>query len=111
MRCNEHLRPSIFSASFVFPEPEDWGRRGVMNGGSQSAGMRMSNARERWMNRPDSEGKSKLFEREHLRVAKSLRENGIPRIEISEPHFEISDFGKIAEGDYLFLSGIRYPKS
>src|SRR5437870_1261882 len=65
------------------------------------------------MNRTDCESKSKLFEGEHFRVAKSLRENGITRIKISEPHFKISDSGKVADATFFFfpVSGFRYLKS
>jgi hypothetical protein len=45
------------------------------------------------MDRTDREGKSQMFEREHFRVAKSLRENRVTRIEISEPHVRISESG------------------
>ncbi len=90
---DERIGPSIFRASFLLPESDDrlWWR--VVNRGVQPAGMCVSNARERRMDRTNREGKSQMFEREHLRVAKSLRENGVTRIEISEPHVRTSESG------------------
>src|ERR1044072_851971 len=77
VRRDECLRPSIFRASFIFPKPENWRWRGVMNRRLQSAGVRVSNTRQRRMNGTDEQGESQPFEGEHLRVAKSLLVDGI----------------------------------
>ena len=116
VRLDQRLRPALFRARLFFPEPQDRRRRRVMNRRLQPPGMRVPNAGQRRMNRTDRESEPQPFEREHLRVAKSLREDGITRIEVAEAHFRISDIGnripeRSTDVDYLFLSEIRYPKS
>jgi hypothetical protein len=43
-------------------------------------------AGQRRINRADREGKSLPFQREHFRVAESLREHRVPRIKVGKSH-------------------------
>ena len=101
---DERLGPSILSANFFLPELQDRLRWRVMNLRLQPAGMWMSNARERGMDRAARKSKSQTLERERLRVAKSLRENGITRIEVCEPHVRISESGNPPQRESKTLS-------
>src|SRR5204862_1777682 len=66
-------------------------RRGgrVMDRGLEPSGVRMPDARQWWMNRPDREIEAAPLELQHFHVAKSLREHGVTRVEIAETHVKL----------------------
>src|SRR5205085_6669287 len=84
VRRDERRRPSIFLATFLFPQAQDQLRRRIIHWRLQPARVRMPDAGQRRIDRADREGKAAPPEREHLRVAKSSRENRVTRIEVAE---------------------------
>src|SRR6476469_3977320 len=91
-------RPSIFLLRFLFPKPHDWRRRRVMDRRLERSRVRMPNARQRRMNRPNHQLEPAPLQLEHLHVAKRLREHGVTRIEVAKTHIRIPETGKgIAE--------------
>jgi hypothetical protein len=93
VRVNERARPALFISSFFFPQPHERARRRVMDRRLEPPRMRMSNARQRRMNRADDEFVSAPLQFQHLNVAKSLRKHRVTRIEVAEPHLRISETG------------------
>lgn len=107
MRLDQGLGPSFCRARFLFPKLKNGSRWSVVNWRLQLASVRMANGCERRMDRTNCKGKSKAFEGQHLGIAKSLRENRVTRIEISEPHVRISE-NEIKSDNEISSSGIRY---
>lgn len=82
-----------------------------MNGRAQAGDMFVTQAGKWRIDRSDRQFETKPLQREHLRIAKRLRNDGIARVKITEPHslqLRIADCGlqiDVAQAETGFCLG------
>src|SRR6266699_2341991 len=78
--------PFACGFSVLFPNPQNCLRWCVMNRSTQARNLFITQTGKRRINGADLKVDTEAFQSQHLRIAKGLRNNGIPGIEIAEPH-------------------------
>ena len=86
VKIDKRSRPLAAGLRFFFSNPQNLLWRRVTDWRAQSRDVLVTQAGERRINRADLKRDAELFQSQHLHVAKSLREHGVTRIEIAEPH-------------------------
>ena len=84
--CDESGRPSVVAACELRHRSDDSRRRRVANFRLQIRPVPVAKAREWRIDRADFQVHTAPLQRQHLSVAKCLRDYGIPGIEIAKPH-------------------------
>ena len=78
-----------------------------MNGRTQGRDMFVTQTGKRRIDRPDRQVETESLQREHLRIAKRLRNDGIARVKITKTHklrFRIANFGlRIEKGVHVAI--------
>src|ERR1041385_1218801 len=86
MKIDKHTWPFAARLCLFFPEAQNWLRRRVMNRCAQPGDMLVAQAGQRRINRPNFKRPPEPFQREHLHVAKGVRDDRVTRVEITESH-------------------------
>src|SRR5438132_3179560 len=84
VKIDNRSRPFATGLRFFFPNPQNLLRRRVTNRRAQSGEVLVTQAGERWINRADFKRHAELFQSQHLRVAKGLRDDRVTRGEITK---------------------------